>query len=51
MTNKQDKDPELVEDLNETVEEVPAEVELPEYDPLQFELPEDFEYVEDDGNG
>ncbi len=43
----QEIDPELRDDRDETVEEVPLEVDLPEYDPLQFELPDDFEYTEE----
>lgn len=46
--SEQKIDPELVDDRDDTVEEVPVEVDLPEYDPLQFELPEDYEYVEED---
>lgn len=44
---KEKIDPELVDDRD--VQETDAEaVELPEYDPTEFELPDDFEYVEED---
>lgn len=46
--SEQKIDPELVDDLDETVDEVPVEIDLPEYDPLQFELPEDYEYTGED---
>jgi hypothetical protein len=41
-------DPELRDDREEVVEEVPTLADLPEYDPTQFELPDDYEYVEDE---
>lgn len=44
---KQDIDPELVDDRD--VEESDTEpVELPDYDPTQFELPEDYEDFDED---
>lgn len=44
-----DIDPELVED--EVADEaVVEEVELPDYDPSQFELDEDFEYTDEWGD-
>lgn len=46
--SEQKIDPELVNDLDEPFQEDVPDVDLPEYDPLQFELPEDYEYVEDD---
>lgn len=50
MTN-QKIDPELVDDRN--VHEVgDVFVDIPEYNPEQFELPDDFEYTEElDGEG
>lgn len=43
-------DPELVDDRE--VEETDTEpVELPEYDPALFELPDDYEWVEVEENG
>jgi hypothetical protein len=45
MTQK--RDPELVDDRD--VQEVDIEpVDLPDYDPEPFELPDDFEYVEEE---
>lgn len=45
MSNEQ-IDPELAEDRD--VQETDVEVvELPEYDPEQFELPEDFEFTDE----
>lgn len=43
-------DPELVEDENDpdAVDDV-VEFPLPEYDPEEFELPDDYEYVEEEG--
>lgn len=40
-------DPELADDLNVHDEDIPV-VELPEYDPTDFELPDDYEYVEEE---
>lgn len=40
-------DPELADDRDNDESDV-AEVELPDYDPSQFELPDDFEYSEED---
>jgi hypothetical protein len=40
-------DPELRDDRDETVEEVPTLADLPEYDATQFELPDDYEYDEE----
>ena len=40
-------DPELVDD-RDTNDGEDVEIELPEYDPAQFELPDDYEYVEVD---
>lgn len=46
VTVEQDIDPELRDDRDlPTVED--AVVELPDYDPAQFELPDDYEYVEE----
>lgn len=43
-------DPELVDDRD--VQETDIEpVTLPEYDPSEFELPDDYEYVEVDEEG
>lgn len=42
-------DPELVDD-RETQDVDIDEIELPEYDPEQFELPDDFEFTEDEGD-
>lgn len=42
-------DPELVDDRDVQETDI-APVELPEYDPSDFELPDDFEYVEEDGD-
>lgn len=44
MTDK--KDPELVDDRDAKEEDI-DEIELPEYDPTEFELPDDYEYVEE----
>ena len=45
MSNEQ-IDPELVDDRD--IEEADiAEVELPDYDPEQFELSDDFEYTDE----
>jgi hypothetical protein len=46
MTEKQDY--ELVDDRDVHETDIP-EVPLPEYDAAQFELPDDYEYVEDEG--
>lgn len=43
-------DPELVDDLDTRDEEVVFAFDMPEYDPIQFELPEDFEYYEEEGD-
>jgi hypothetical protein len=43
-------DPELVDD-RDVQEEDHTLVQLPEYDPGQFELPDDFEYEEDEEDG
>jgi hypothetical protein len=43
-------DPELVDD-RDVQEEDHTLVQLPEYDPEQFELPDDFEYEEDEEDG
>lgn len=40
-------DPELVDDRDASEVDVDP-IDLPDYDPNQFELPEDFEYTEDD---
>jgi len=42
-------DPELVDD-RETHDEDVEPIELPDYDHSQFELPDDFEYTEEDGD-
>ena len=43
-------DPELVEDENESlVDDNVQPVTLPDYDPEDFELPDDFEYEEEEG--
>lgn len=49
------KDPELVDDRS-AHEEESDNIELPVYDPTQFDLPDDFEYTEeldgaDNGSG
>lgn len=51
MTDK--IDPELVEDENDApVSDDVAVFPLPDYDPEDFELPDDYEYVEEgDDNG
>lgn len=46
MTEKQDY--ELVDDRDVHETDIP-EVTLPDYDPAQFELPDDYEYVEEEG--
>ena len=43
-------DPELVEDRDVHEEDVAAPVDLPDYDPEDFELPDDYEYVEEEGD-
>lgn len=43
-------DPELVDD-REVDESDTAPVELPDYDPTQFELPDDYEDEDDDLEG
>ncbi len=43
-------DPELVDDKDDDEQPELVEVELPSYDPSQFELDEDFEVTEDDGD-
>ena len=43
-------DPELVDDRDVQEEDV-LMGELPEYDPTEFELPDDYEYVEVDEEG
>lgn len=43
-------DPELVDDRDTHDEDV-AEIDLPDYEPAQFELPDDFEYEEGDEDG
>lgn len=40
-------DPELVDDTHEQEEDVEA-ISLPDYDPDQFELPDDYEYDGED---
>jgi hypothetical protein len=45
MTQKQDY--ELVDDRDVHEVDTPP-VDLPDYDPAQFELPDDYEYVEED---
>lgn len=45
MSDKK-RDPELADDRFEDETDI-APVELPDYDPEQFELPEDFEYTEE----
>lgn len=51
---KEKIDPELVDDRDVEETDIDA-VELPEYDPSEFELPDDYEYVveseEGDENG
>lgn len=43
-------DPELVDDKDdEQVTDDVSPVVLPEYDPEDFELPDDFEFVEEEG--
>lgn len=49
MTDK-NIDPELVDDRDTQDEDVVGEIELPEYDPSQFELPDDYEYSDEDGD-
>lgn len=44
-------DPELVDDLTTQEEEVPVAFDMPEYDPTQFELSDDYEYEEEVENG
>lgn len=46
-------DPELVDDANdEQVSDEVAPVTLPDYDPADFELPDDYEFEEEgDDNG
>jgi len=39
-------DPELVDDRDVQETDI-AEITLPEYDPEEFELPDDYEYSED----
>lgn len=42
-------DPELVDDKDdEQVTDTVAPVTLPDYDPADFELPDDYEYVEEE---
>lgn len=48
-TVEQDIDPELVDD-REVDESETEQVELPEYDPTQFELPDDYEYEDEEGD-
>lgn len=49
MTLDYDIDPELVDD-RDVAESDTAPVDLPDYDPEQFELPDDYEYTdEEDG--
>lgn len=43
-------DPELVDDRDVQEEDV-LMGELPEYDPTEFELPDDYEYVEVEEDG
>lgn len=43
-------DPELVDDRDVHEEDI-AEIDLPEYDPSEFELPDEYEYVEVDEEG
>lgn len=43
-------DPELVEDKDDApVSDDVAPVTLPDYDPEDFELPDDYEYIEEEG--
>lgn len=49
MTDK-NIDPELVDDRDRQDDDVVGEIELPEYDPSQFELPDDYEYSDEDGD-
>lgn len=42
-------DPELADD-RDVVETDTDPVELPEYDPSDFELPDDFEYEDEEGD-
>lgn len=43
-------DPELVDDKDdEVVVDRVEPVDLPDYDPEDFELPDDYEYVEEEG--
>lgn len=44
---KEKIDPELAEDRDVQEEDIEP-VDLPDYDPAQFELPDDYEYVESD---
>jgi hypothetical protein len=50
IMSEQTIDPELRDDRDEVVEEVPNLLDLPEYDHTQFELSDDYEYIEDDGD-
>lgn len=43
-------DPELVDDKDDDeIEDAVIPFPLPEYDPAEFELPDDYEYVEEEG--
>jgi len=45
-------DPELVDDKDDSVvDDTVPEVDLPDYDPTEFELPDDYEFVEDEEDG
>lgn len=46
---EQDIDPELVDDREVSDEDLPVQIDLPDYDPTQFEFPDD-EYVDEEGD-
>jgi len=46
---EQNIDPELADDRETHDDDVAVAFDLPDYDPEQFELPDDFEYTEEDG--
>lgn len=47
MTDKNKIDPELVDDRDVRETDTPP-VQLPEYDPSDFELPDDYEYEDEE---
>ena len=47
MSNENKIDPELVDDRDNEETDIDF-IELPDYDPEQFELPDDFEYTEEE---